>query len=87
MSLLTPESEGIGFCTNDVTLRSVYTRCDIAVRCRSAIDTENGLQKIQQGCLHKAQYGWRHNDVLPKMPPVLHPFHHGSSRYHPKSYN
>ena len=31
---------------------SVYTRRDIAARCRGAMDAENGLQRNQQGRLH-----------------------------------
>ena len=34
------------------SLSSVYTRRDIAARCRGAMDTENGLQRNQQGRLH-----------------------------------
>ena len=33
-------------------LSSVFTRRDIAARCRGAMDAENGLQRNQQGRLH-----------------------------------
>ena len=38
-------------------LSSVYTKRDIAARCRDATDAESGLQRNQQGRLHQTRYG------------------------------
>ena len=52
---------------------------DIAARCRGTNDTENGLQKNQQGCLHYAPYSgasW-----------CLQPLDRASTQYRLKSFN
>ena len=60
-----------------LNLSSVYTRRDIAARCRGAMDAENGLQRnqpvCQQGRLHGAIWRdvtGRHNDAPPEMFPA-----------------